>query len=290
MIDAGFIEAVAMAPDPAATPVDAALYCRCRKCRQLLFTDGDILQHDLGEGRESFQRHKQKKGRRSWSAGTTQHGDPTLQKEQRQDNISGQDQEAVGEGRASSLLRQDIKSKEAGIDGQGTEALDAVLDDNMTSSRESHQESDERGKKKDEEESDQAVLGGNLDLCAVLPDTPWGQNDPSRLHPAPLTPADISNAREEVIALRAKGAPLILPACSSYFIEPVAWMGQALLGHMEGKVCTDTDSQVRAIADHYSLSPWQILCPKCNSRLGSFSWKGQQCSCGRWLTPAFQVS
>lgn len=55
--------------------------------------------------------------------------------------------------------------------------------------------------------------------------------------------------------------------CTSYFIEPVQWMEQALLGEMDG----------------------QLLCPKCNSKLGSFSWCGDQCSCGRWVTPAFQL-
>ncbi|NWS24114.1 DUS12 phosphatase, partial [Polioptila caerulea] len=55
--------------------------------------------------------------------------------------------------------------------------------------------------------------------------------------------------------------------CTSYFIEPVQWMEPALLGVLEG----------------------QLLCPKCTSKLGSFSWRGDQCSCGRWVTPAFQI-
>ncbi|XP_023259828.1 dual specificity protein phosphatase 12 [Seriola lalandi dorsalis] len=55
--------------------------------------------------------------------------------------------------------------------------------------------------------------------------------------------------------------------CTSYFIEPVQWMEQALLSVMDG----------------------QLLCPKCSSKLGSFNWCGDQCSCGRWVTPAFQL-
>ncbi|XP_060899742.1 dual specificity protein phosphatase 12 [Labrus mixtus] len=55
--------------------------------------------------------------------------------------------------------------------------------------------------------------------------------------------------------------------CTSYFIEPVQWMEKALLGVMDG----------------------QLLCPKCSSKLGSFSWCGDRCSCGRWVTPAFQL-
>uniref|UniRef100_A0A6Q2WTH9 Dual specificity protein phosphatase 12 n=1 Tax=Esox lucius TaxID=8010 RepID=A0A6Q2WTH9_ESOLU len=55
--------------------------------------------------------------------------------------------------------------------------------------------------------------------------------------------------------------------CTSYFTEPVQWMEQAFLGVMNG----------------------QLLCPKCSSKLGSFNWCGEQCSCGRWVTPAFQM-
>ncbi|PNI48399.1 DUSP12 isoform 4 [Pan troglodytes] len=55
--------------------------------------------------------------------------------------------------------------------------------------------------------------------------------------------------------------------CTSYFIEPVQWMESALLGVMDG----------------------QLLCPKCSAKLGSFNWYGEQCSCGRWITPAFQI-
>lgn len=32
----------------------------------------------------------------------------------------------------------------------------------------------------------------------------------------------------------------------------------------------------------------RFACPKCNARVGSFSWSGAACSCGRWVTPAFQ--
>ncbi|KAJ8270314.1 hypothetical protein GJAV_G00112860 [Gymnothorax javanicus] len=55
--------------------------------------------------------------------------------------------------------------------------------------------------------------------------------------------------------------------CTSYFIEPVQWMEPAMLGVLDG----------------------QLLCPKCSSKLGSFNWYGEQCSCGRWITPAFQI-
>ncbi|KAF9994679.1 dual specificity phosphatase 12 [Entomortierella chlamydospora] len=53
--------------------------------------------------------------------------------------------------------------------------------------------------------------------------------------------------------------------CQSYFIEPVEWI-QGLHG-LEGKVS----------------------CPKCDSKLGTFNWSGDQCSCGAWVTPAFML-
>jgi len=34
----------------------------------------------------------------------------------------------------------------------------------------------------------------------------------------------------------------------------------------------------------------KLVCSKCRGRLGSFSWAGIRCSCGSWITPAFQVS
>ena len=54
----------------------------------------------------------------------------------------------------------------------------------------------------------------------------------------------------------------------------------------------------------YFYSFFQLSCPKCVSRIGSFDWSGNyddvitfivsfllgcQCSCGRWVTPSFQV-
>uniref|UniRef100_A0A0D9S399 Dual specificity protein phosphatase 12 n=1 Tax=Chlorocebus sabaeus TaxID=60711 RepID=A0A0D9S399_CHLSB len=38
-----------------------------------------------------------------------------------------------------------------------------------------------------------------------------------------------------------------------------------------------------------NISDIQLLCPKCSAKLGSFNWYGEQCSCGRWITPAFQI-
>ncbi|KAH1069708.1 hypothetical protein GYH30_007053 [Glycine max] len=55
--------------------------------------------------------------------------------------------------------------------------------------------------------------------------------------------------------------------CSSVFIEPLWWMKAVEEGAMEGK----------------------LSCAHCDARLGYFNWSGIQCSCGSWITPAFQL-
>ncbi|PIA60089.1 hypothetical protein AQUCO_00400759v1 [Aquilegia coerulea] len=55
--------------------------------------------------------------------------------------------------------------------------------------------------------------------------------------------------------------------CSSIFLEPLRWMKTVEEGLLEGK----------------------LFCPHCDARLGYFNWSGIQCSCGSWITPAFQL-
>ncbi|RCI01401.1 dual specificity phosphatase 12 [Rhizopus stolonifer] len=54
--------------------------------------------------------------------------------------------------------------------------------------------------------------------------------------------------------------------CSSYFIEPMQWM-EGLIDDVQGR----------------------IDCPKCQCKLGAYHWAGDQCSCGRWITPTFML-
>ncbi|KAJ2375094.1 tyrosine protein phosphatase yvh1 [Coemansia sp. RSA 2607] len=56
-------------------------------------------------------------------------------------------------------------------------------------------------------------------------------------------------------------------ACSSLFVEPMEWMEGVSEGLVENK----------------------IACPKCLAKLGAYSWAGAQCSCGKWITPSFQI-
>lgn len=57
--------------------------------------------------------------------------------------------------------------------------------------------------------------------------------------------------------------------CSHYFLdEPVDWMRPELdKQEIEGK----------------------FSCPKCNHKVGGYSWKGSRCSCGKWMIPALHL-
>lgn len=65
-------------------------------------------------------------------------------------------------------------------------------------------------------------------------------------------------------------APLPSALCPHYFIEPLSWMRPTLeLGELEGR----------------------LSCPgaRCGASVGRYSWRGFQCSCGKWVTPAFSL-
>ncbi|PKS13044.1 hypothetical protein jhhlp_000385 [Lomentospora prolificans] len=67
-----------------------------------------------------------------------------------------------------------------------------------------------------------------------------------------------------------KHAPLPSGPCPHHFIEPLSWMRPTLeQGELDGRLC----------------------CPnaKCGASVGRYSWKGFQCSCGEWVTPAFSL-
>lgn len=53
--------------------------------------------------------------------------------------------------------------------------------------------------------------------------------------------------------------------CSSIFVTQMAWMGEI----------TSNDGR--------------LTCPRCTAKLGSYLLSGIQCSCGRFVNPAFQM-
>lgn len=57
--------------------------------------------------------------------------------------------------------------------------------------------------------------------------------------------------------------------CSHYFVEPLNWMKGELQdkAELEGK----------------------FQCPKCETKVGGYNWKGSRCSCGKWMVPAIHL-
>lgn len=57
--------------------------------------------------------------------------------------------------------------------------------------------------------------------------------------------------------------------CQDYFFEPIEWMRPELeKGELEGR----------------------LSCPKCHAKVGSYSWKGNPCTCAVWVTPSFKLN
>ena len=77
-------------------------------------------------------------------------------------------------------------------------------------------------------------------------------------HSAPLT---------SLLCLPSPQSALSHSTCSSYFVDPDSLAIGAFTDN-EGK----------------------LNCPHCRAKLGSFTWSGEQCSCGRWVTPAFMFN
>ena len=73
--------------------------------------------------------------------------------------------------------------------------------------------------------------------------------------------------RKEAHATSSKG---FVGKCSSMFITPLSWMR----GIEDG--------------DGGDISG-KLTCPGCDTKIGAFAWSGIQCSCGAWVSPAFQI-
>lgn len=104
------------------------------------------------------------------------------------------------------------------------------------------------------------------------------EHDPSTtvtvatVRPLDATPADFSeNAGGPVFINDNTG-----PTCTSWFLEPCAWMGD--ISAVDGNV-----------VDVMCLLIGKLLCSSCKTRVGDYHWHGSQCSCGQWVVPAFQI-
>jgi len=76
--------------------------------------------------------------------------------------------------------------------------------------------------------------------------------------------------RQEEAAVAAAPTRGIAGKCSSMFVAPLSWMNGVEDG--EG-----------------GETSGKLTCPGCETKVGAFDWAGIQCSCGAWVSPAFQL-
>ncbi|PRQ56568.1 putative phosphoric monoester hydrolase [Rosa chinensis] len=70
--------------------------------------------------------------------------------------------------------------------------------------------------------------------------------------------------------------------CSSIFVEPLKWMTAVLQ-------IVNYSRQIYGFSVEEGAMEGKLSCAHCEARLGYFNWSGIQCSCGSWITPAFQL-
>ncbi|SPO30174.1 related to Tyrosine specific protein phosphatase and dual specificity protein phosphatase [Ustilago trichophora] len=110
-------------------------------------------------------------------------------------------------------------------------------------------------------------------LAALRSSNPRSHPSTSITSPPPPPPPDSTPPPPPTTTTRTNtikiSSMLKSPSCSSYFLEPMAWMSSLNSGQVTGK----------------------LHCPnvKCAQKLGSWDWAGMQCACGAWVTPAFSL-
>lgn len=66
------------------------------------------------------------------------------------------------------------------------------------------------------------------------------------------------------------------------------WAANAAATGMGGRCTSVFVEDMPEWADSVAGNEGRLNCPKCKSKVGGFAWSGAPCSCGKWVTPAFQ--
>ncbi|GJD07717.1 Probable dual specificity protein phosphatase DDB_G0281963 [Galdieria sulphuraria] len=63
-----------------------------------------------------------------------------------------------------------------------------------------------------------------------------------------------------------------------------------LIEHKEYKAQTRlVEGQIEEKGSAENPSCRKLSCPKCKCRIGSYTWFGEKCSCGNWVTPSLKI-
>ncbi|SPO31187.1 related to Tyrosine specific protein phosphatase and dual specificity protein phosphatase [Ustilago trichophora] len=218
---------------------------RCKGCRRELAALDHVVIHEAGKGQLAFDHRKRDAGH----VGSNVVSGPGGQEGEVERVASGGADSAVGgEGKAQEEMTN------------GTTATVPTPAEGLVSTKRTIQSA--------------ASLASQLPphLAALRATRPRPvQPHPSTSAP-PLTPSPTSSSTSTSTSIQSTStlsSMLKSATCSSYFLEPMAWMTGLNSGQVTGR----------------------LNCPtaKCGQKLGSWDWAGMQCACGAWVTPAFSL-
>ncbi|CUG90451.1 Hypothetical protein, putative [Bodo saltans] len=78
--------------------------------------------------------------------------------------------------------------------------------------------------------------------------------------------------------------------CTSYFLDPDVspWVAEESR-ELHANSAVAAASETTTAQPTTVVDPDTIYCTKCRAKIGSQHWRGSQCSCGAWVTPAFKI-
>ena len=164
---------------------------------RLLFTEESVLQHELGRGQLAFKWHKRSI---PTSAFTQTKISESQSEQQTAPNIDGSQTNDVIDLNDNACSSSNEKEKK--------------IPTNVSPSSIPHQEDRKAGTDR----------GEKVDHVQ------------EQLDPVPVTPTELAELRAHLASVVMADSCCSSMKCSSYFIEPVEWMEELILGHVEGKV------------------------------------------------------
>lgn len=215
-------------------PKFKAMKLRCKKCRRELAAQDHVVEHEAGMGKDAFDVRKREKDieqkSRDNRATMEQSSAAGLTLEER----FGATKRSSGEDVTEEQVENAKTATSAPSAFKSAASLSAQLPPHLAALR--------RG--------------------APAAQQTNGNSIPSRPPPS-ATQSQISTPSNDFRKM------LHSHLCSSYFVEPLAWMTVLRSGEVAGR----------------------LDCPtaRCGAKLGSWDWAGMQCACGAWVTPAFAL-
>lgn len=229
-------------------PKFKAMKLRCKKCRRELAAQDHVVEHEAGMGKDAFDVRKREKD--------------VEQKNRDNRATMNQSSTAANKSAAKQSNSSEMTIEERfGATKRSAESRSETDDDQEESMTPSSNHTPSAFKSA-------ASLSAQLPphLAALRRGTPTPQSNGTSIASRPSPYPANSQPQPPSTDFRKM---LHSHLCSSYFVEPLAWMTVLRSGEVAGR----------------------LDCPnvRCGAKLGSWDWAGMQCACGAWVTPAFAL-